>query len=212
VKSKNSKKRKAQKGNAFTNWFKKTKSMEHKDQAEEMEKELQEMVDEAQKEGDTTQQEGQEVSLEEKLQQENQDLKIQVSDLKDKYLRLHAEFDNSRKRNIKERLELMKTAARDTMSVLLPVLDDFDRAKKSAEGELSEGVQLVYNKLFSVLEQKGLKPMETENAVFDPELHEALTEIPAPSDDLKGKIVDTVERGYYLNDKIIRHAKVVVGK
>lgn len=187
--------------------------MEQKNQAEELEQdELQEMVEEAQNEEDMSKKEEQELSPEEKLLQENQDLKIQVSDLKDKYLRLHAEFDNSRKRNVKEKLELMKTAARDTMSVLLPVLDDFDRAKKSAEGELSEGIQLVYNKLFSVLEQKGLKAMETENVVFDPELHEALTEIPAPNDEMKGKIMDTIERGYYLNDVIIRHAKVVVGK
>lgn len=213
MKSKNNDKRKAKKGNAFINWFKKKKSMEQKNQAEELEQEeLKSMVEEAQNEGDMSKKEEQNLSPEEKLLQENQDLKIQVSDLKDKYLRLHAEFDNSRKRNVKEKLELMKTAARDTMSVLLPVLDDFDRAKKSAEGEFSEGIQLVYNKLFSVLEQKGLKAMETEEVAFDPELHEALTEIPAPSEDLKGKIVDTIERGYYLNDVIIRHAKVVVGK
>ena len=111
----------------------------------------------------------------------------------------------------------MKSAAQDTMSALLPVLDDFDRARKNADDDesteqFSDGVTLVYNKLNSILQQRGLEPMETNGEVFDPELHEAFTEIPAPSDDLKGKIVDTIERGYKLKDKIIRHAKVVVGK
>ena len=111
----------------------------------------------------------------------------------------------------------MKTAAQSTLSSLLPVLDDFDRAKKFAEGEnkeegLGEGVTLVYQKLYSVLKQKGLEPMETTGETFDPELHDAITEIPAPTEDMKGKVVDTIETGYRLNDKIIRHAKVVVGK
>ena len=141
----------------------------------------------------------------------------EIQELKDKYLRLFAEFDNYKKRTIKEKLELMKTAAQDTMSALLPVLDDFDRAKKNAEDDnsteqFSEGVNLVYNKLYTVLKQKGLSPMETNGQDFDPELHESITEIPAPSEDLKGKIVDTIEKGYVLKDKIIRHAKVVIGK
>ncbi len=144
-------------------------------------------------------------------------LEIELAEAKDKYLRLFAEFDNFKKRNIKERLELMRNAAQDTMQTLLPVLDDFDRAKKSADDDsteeaFSEGVTLVYNKLHSVLTAKGLKAMETEEALFDPELHEAITEIPAPTDEMKGKIIDTIEQGYYLNDKIIRYAKVVVGK
>ena len=138
-------------------------------------------------------------------------------ELRDKYLRLFAEFDNYKKRTIREKMELMNTAARDTMAALLPVLDDFDRAKKIAEDEstsetFSEGVRLVYNKLYNVLKQKGLEPMESDGKVFDPELHEALTEIPAPSEDMKGRVVDTIEKGYKLKDKIIRHAKVVVGK
>ena len=111
----------------------------------------------------------------------------------------------------------MKNAAQDTMSAILPVLDDFDRAKKSAdmegsEEQFSEGVELVYQKLYRVLEGKGLKVMESTGAAFDAEFHEAITEIPAPTEDMKGKIIDTVENGYLLNDKIIRHAKVVVGK
>ncbi|NRB51583.1 MAG: nucleotide exchange factor GrpE [Saprospiraceae bacterium] len=144
-------------------------------------------------------------------------LEKQNAELKDKYLRLYAEFDNFKRRTVKEKLELMRTAAQDTMTALLPVLDDFDRAKKNAEDDsttevFTEGIQLVYQKLYSILTQKGLEPMESTGEVFDPELHEALTEIPAPSEDMKGKIIDTIEKGYKLGDKIIRHAKVVTGK
>jgi len=141
----------------------------------------------------------------------------QLGELKDKYVRLLAEFENYKKRTIREKIDLMATAAQDTMSAILPVLDDFDRAKKNAEDDsnvepFSEGVMLVYNKLYSILEQKGLQSMETNGEDFDPELHEAITEIPAPSEEMKGKVIDTVEKGYSLKDKIIRHAKVVVGK
>ncbi len=144
-------------------------------------------------------------------------LKKDNSELKDKFLRLAAEFDNYKKRTLKEKIEMMKTAATDTVSALLPVLDDFDRAKKNADDEnsaenFSEGVSLVYQKLYNVLKQKGLEPMDTNGQPFDPEYHEAITEIPAPTNELKGKVVDTVEKGYLLNEKIIRHAKVVVGK
>ena len=144
-------------------------------------------------------------------------LELDVKESKDKYLRLFAEFENFKKRNMRERIELMKTAGQDTIQTILPVLDDFDRAKKSAEDEtsteqLSEGVLMVYNKLYSVLGSKGLTAMESTGEVFDPELHEAVTEIPAPTEDMKGKVIDTVEKGYLLNDKIIRFAKVVVGK
>ncbi len=149
---------------------------------------------------------------------ETVELKQQVGELKEKYIRLVAEFENYKKRSIREKLEWMKTAAQDTLSALLPVLDDFDRAKKFAAGEngegegMSEGVELVYHKLYTTLKQKGLEPMESTGEVFDPELHDAITEIPAPSKDMKGKVIDTIEKGYRLNDKIIRHAKVVVGK
>lgn len=153
------------------------------------------------------------VSLDEELQK----LKEENNELKDKYLRIYAEFDNFRKRSMKEKMEFMQTAARDTMSALLPVLDDFDRAKKIAEQPeskevFSEGVSLVYQKLYAVLTARGLKKMESTGMEFDAELHEAVTEVPAPSDDLKGKVVDTLEEGYLLNDKIIRYAKVVTGK
>lgn len=145
------------------------------------------------------------------------DLEEELQESKDKHLRLYAEFENYKRRTVKERLDLMKTAAQDTLSSLLPVLDDFDRAKKSADDEntdesFSEGVTLVYNKLHSTLQAKGLKAMDTNGESFNPEFHEAITEIPAPSEDMKGKIIDTIEKGYLLGDKIIRYAKVVVGK
>ncbi len=157
------------------------------------------------------------LSKEDKLKLEIEDLKQQHGELKDKFLRLMAEFENYKKRTLREKIEFMKTASQDTLSALLPVLDDFDRAKKNAEDEsskepFSEGVTLVYNKLYNILKQKGLEPMETNGEPFDAELHEAFTEIPAPSDDMKGKIIDTIEKGYKLKDKIIRHAKVVIGK
>lgn len=145
--------------------------------------------------------------------------KIQTehSELKDKYIRLLAEFENYKKRNTRERIELMSTAAQDTLTALLPVLDDFDRAMQLPEEQrttmaFTEGIQLVYQKLNNILGQRGLEAMESTGEPFDPELYEALTEIPAPAEDLKGKVVDTIERGYTLKGKIIRHAKVVVGK
>jgi len=141
----------------------------------------------------------------------------ELAELKDKYLRIFAEFDNYKKRTVKERIELMSSASQDLMRSFLPILDDFDRAKALADDEnspesISDGVLLVYNKMHSVLSAKGLKSMDSEGVVFDPELHEAISEIPVPDEDAKGKVFDTVEKGYYLNEKIIRHAKVVVGK
>lgn len=144
-------------------------------------------------------------------------LQQQYDELQDKHLRLLAEFENFRKRSVRDKIDLMKTAAQDTMTALLPVLDDFIRAKKSADADdsieaFSDGVNLVYQKLFSVLKTKGLEVMETNGHDFDPEFHEAMAEIPAANEDQKGKIIDTIEQGYILNDRIIRHAKVVVGK
>ena len=151
------------------------------------------------------------------LEERISELEGELNESKDKYLRLFAEFDNYKKRTIKEKLEMMKSASQDVVAALLPVLDDFDRAKTSADDEssseqFSEGVTLVYNKLYSTLKNKGLEKMVSTHETFDPELHEAITEIPAPTEDLKSKVIDTIEQGYYLNDKIIRHAKVVVGK
>ncbi len=145
------------------------------------------------------------------------ELRQQLGEQKDKFLRLYAEFENYKKRAVREKLDLMKSAAQDTLSALLPVLDDFDRAKKTAETnnkpeEFSEGIQLVYHKLYSIAQSKGLRPMESTGEVFDPKFHEVFAEIPAPTEDMKGKVIDTIEKGYFLHDKIIRHAKVVVGK
>lgn len=150
-----------------------------------------------------------ELSAEEKLKQEN-------AALNDKYLRLFAEFDNYKRRTQKERVELLQTAGKDIIVALLPILDDFDRANKAAENatdvaSIKEGVQLVHNKLKNLLVQKGLKDMESINNPFDTDLHEAITKIPAPSEDMKGKVIDELEKGYTLNDKVIRFAKVVVG-
>jgi molecular chaperone GrpE len=146
----------------------------------------------------------------EKLEQE-------LAESKDKYIRLAAEFDNFRKRTAKEKLELFQTAGKDVITDLLDVLDDSDRALQQIEHSkdikaVKHGVVLVFNKLKNILQSKGLKPMEAVGKEFDADLHDAITEIPAPSEDMKGKVVDEVTKGYYLNDKIIRHAKVVVGK
>ena len=143
-------------------------------------------------------------------------LRAEVEEQKDKYLRLFAEFDNFKRRNAKERLELIQTAGKDVISALLEVLDDCDRAEKQIEesNDIStnkEGVQLVFNKLRSTLQARGLKVMESINTDFDVEKHEAITEVDVPEKQ-KGKVVDEIEKGYYLNNKIIRFAKVVVGK
>ena len=144
-------------------------------------------------------------------------LRAEHAELKDKYLRLMAEFDNFRKRTARQRNEERATAAVGTMNALLPVVDDFDRAKATADKpdtdeEFPKGVELVYEKLRRVLGNLGLRQMESTGEPFDPELHEAFTEIPAPSPELVGRVVDTIEPGYFLNDKLIRHARVVVGK
>ncbi|MBO9636365.1 MAG: nucleotide exchange factor GrpE [Chitinophagaceae bacterium] len=144
-------------------------------------------------------------------------LRQEVGELKDKYVRQAAEFDNFRRRTAREKLELIQTAGKDVIVSLLDVLDDCDRAEKTLETQednpaIREGVQLVFAKLRNTLAAKGLKPMQSVGTEFNPEFHEAITEIPAPTPDLAGKVVDEVTKGYYLNDKIIRFAKVVVGK
>jgi len=143
--------------------------------------------------------------------------KLALEEAKDKYLRLVAEFDNFRRRNAKERMELVQTAGKEIIQSLLVVLDDTDRAAKQLEtsenlATIKEGVMLVFNKLRATMQAKGLKKMESINQPFDADLHEAITEIPAAGPDGVGKIMDEVEPGYYLNDKLIRHAKVIVGK
>lgn len=132
---------------------------------------------------------------------------------RDKYLRLYAEFDNFRKRTMRERADLVRSAGRDLTEAMLPVLDDFERAAAAEQDpdQMKEGYQLIGQKMRGILEAKGLKRMEAKGAEFDTDLHEAITQIPAPSEDMKGKVVDVVEPGYKLHDNVLRFAKVVVG-
>ena len=143
-------------------------------------------------------------------------LEEQIAELNDKYLRLFSDFDNYRKRTAKERMELAKTAGEDFFKAVLPVLDDFERGLKAMNeaadvNALKEGVDLIYNKLNNTLTARGLEPMISIGSTFDADIHEAITNIPAPSDDMKGKVVDELEKGYALNGKVIRYAKVIVG-
>ncbi|HCE55561.1 MAG: nucleotide exchange factor GrpE [Lutibacter sp.] len=163
-------------------------------------------------EQEVNQQETQEVSVEEQL-------KLDLIQEKDKFLRLFAEFENYKKRTSRERIELFKTANEELMTVLLPILDDFDRAlneiKKASDenNELLKGIELINNKLRNSLAQKGLSVIDVNAGdIFDVELHEAITQIPAPSDDLKGKIIDVLEQGYKLGEKVIRFPRVVIGQ
>jgi molecular chaperone GrpE len=146
-----------------------------------------------------------------------EELRIQLQEQKDKFIRLYAEFDNYKRRNAKERIELVQTAGKDVIQSLLEVLDDCDRAEKQMKQsdqleQIREGVQLVFNKLRNTLQQRGLREMKSIGEPFNADFHEAITEIPVPDAGMDGRIVDEVEKGYYLNDKIIRFSKVVVGK
>lgn len=177
---------------------KKTKKEEVKDQVDTTETE-------------TVQEDAETITVEEQLQQE-------VKNEKDKFLRLFAEFENYKKRTTKERIDLFKTASQDVMVSMLPVLDDFERALNHIEDDkeaedLRKGVLLIYQKLLSTLEQKGLTVIKVaQGDVFNADDHEAITQIAAPTDDLKGKIIDVIEKGYKLGDKVIRFPKVVIGQ
>ena len=154
---------------------------------------------------------------EEKLAQELEKANEQIEEQKDKYLRLSAEFDNYRKRTMKEKAELILNGGEKSISSILPIVDDFERALKNMEtatdvAAVKEGVELIYNKFMSVLGQNGVKVIETKEQPLDTAYHEAIAVIPAPNEALKGKILDCVQTGYILNDKVIRHAKVVVGE
>ena len=144
-------------------------------------------------------------------------LQDELAEAKDKFLRLYSEYDNYRRRTAKEKLDMMQTANENLLLSLLPVLDDFERAVSAFSDQKSldavkEGMNLIFQKFDNILQQKGLKQMDTKQGIkFDTDLHEAITQIPAPKSKLKGKIVDTVEKGYYLGDKVIRHARVVIG-
>ena len=154
--------------------------------------------------------------LPEELTDEAQKIQAELAEQKEKYLRLYAEFDNYKRRNARERVELMQTAGREVVVSLLDVLDDCERAEKKLlesgqKDAVQEGVLLVFNKLKSVLSSKGVKPMDCKGKEFNPDEHEAVSQVPVADENLKGKIIEEIVKGYYLNDKIIRFAKVVVG-
>lgn len=149
-------------------------------------------------------------------QSHGNDADKKIADLNDKYLRLYSEFDNYRKRTAREKIEFMKSAGEDVFKAFLPIIDDFERANKANETAtdlkaVTDGVNLIYNKMKSSLTSKGLEVIDCVNKTFDSEIMEAITSIPAPSEELKGKVIDCVENGYMLNGKVIRFAKVVIG-
>ena len=174
-------------------------------------------IPEDQKEANT---ENQEEKNEEKTSSPEEtklaELQAKVNELNDKYLRLYSEFDNYRKRVVKERIELIKSGGEDIFKDILPVIDDFERAIKSTNeateiNAVKEGVNLIYNKFKNTLAQKGLEPIESIGKDFNTDMHEAITNMPAPSEDMKGKVIDELEKGYFLNGKVIRFTKVIVG-
>ena len=174
-------------------------------------------TEEGQQEEATPEAPVEELTEEEKLAKELEDAQSAIEEQKDKYLRLSAEFDNYRKRTLKEKAELIKNGAEKTLTAILPILDDFERALKNLEATeetkaMKEGVELIFTKFQKVLQQEGLQAIETEGKDFDVDFCEAIALVPAPSEDLKGKILDCVQTGYMLNDKVIRHAKVVVAQ
>lgn len=157
------------------------------------------------------------VKAEEKMKEKIRESEEQAKEWQDKYMRLSAEFDNYRKRTLKEKTDLIKTANEDLLRDILSVVDDFERGintidKSEDLNALRDGIHLIYDKFNAFLKQKGVVEIEAQEKDFDLDLHEAMTKIPAPSDDLKGKVVDVIEKGYLLNDKVIRYAKVVVGE
>lgn len=158
-----------------------------------------------------------ELTEEQKLAKENEELKASLEKEKKEYMFLMAEFDNFRKRTLREKSELIKNAAESAFKGLLPIVDDFERALKATEGvddaaSVREGMDLIYKKLKKYMEQNGVKEMDPEDREFDPDRHEAISVVPVPDEKQKGKILDTVEKGYTINDKVLRHAKVVVGQ
>ena len=178
-----------------------------------------ETAQEAVENAEATQEEApaQELTVEEQLANMLAEAQQMVNEERDKYLRLAAEFDNYRKRTLKEKAELIKNGGEKTLTAILPVLDDFERALKNMEATeatqaMKEGVELIFTKFNKVLAQEGLQKIETEDKNFDVDYHEAIALIPAPSEELKGKILDCVQTGYMLNDKVIRHAKVAVAQ
>jgi molecular chaperone GrpE len=188
----------------YKNKAKSILKMENKEELQTEEQVLNQETDNVSENIEAVIEETVEISETEKLQGE-------IAELKDKYLRLYSDFDNFRKRTAKEKLEMIHTASEKVIVDIIPVIDDIERATANAqEGEITEGIQLIFNKLINTLATKGLKPMDAKGTVFNPDVHEAITQFPAPTEDDKGKVFDVVEKGYYLNEKVIRFAKVVV--
>lgn len=140
-----------------------------------------------------------------------QEMGEKLAEMNDKYLRIYSEYENYRKRTNTEKADLILNGGKDVIKSILPVVDDMERALQHIDDEHKEGVQLIFNKLMTILGQKGLKPMEAKGEKFDENLHEAVTQFPAPTEEQKGTVIDVVEKGYFLNDKVLRYAKVVVG-
>ena len=192
-------------------------NMDPKEKENINEEELKEQAVQDENGEETTEKEEVALPEEEKLAQELEKANAEIEDQKDKYLRLSAEVDNYRKRTIKEKAELILNGGEKSISSILPIVDDFERALKNMEtatdvAAVKEGVELIYNKFMTVLGQNGVKVIETKEQPLDTDYHEAIAVIPAPDEALKGKILDCVQTGYTLNDKVIRHAKVVVGE
>lgn len=188
----------------YKNKAKSILKMENKEELQTEEQVLTQETDNVSENIEAVIEETVEISETEKLQGE-------IAELKDKYLRLYSDFDNFRKRTAKEKLEMIQSASEKVIVDVIPVIDDIERATANAqEGEISEGIQLIFNKLINTLATKGLKPMDAKGQVFNPDVHEAITQFPAPTEEDKGKVFDVVEKGYYLNEKVIRFAKVVV--
>jgi molecular chaperone GrpE len=188
----------------YKNKAKSALKMENKEELPIEEQEITQETDNVSENIETSIEEVPELSETEKLQNE-------LGELKDKYLRLYSDFDNFRKRTAKEKLEMIQSASEKVIIDILPVIDDMERAVANAqEGEISEGIQLIFSKLNGTLASKGLKPMDAKGEVFNADIHEAITQFPAPTEEDKGKVFDVVEKGYFLNDKVIRFAKVVV--
>lgn len=192
-------------------------NMDPKEKENINEEELKEQAVQDENGEETTEKEEVALTEEEKLAQELEKANAEIEDQKDKYLRLSAEFDNYRKRTMKEKAELILNGGEKSISSILPIVDDFECALKNMEtatdvAAVKEGVELIYNKFMTVLGQNGVKVIETKEQPLDTDYHEAIAVIPAPDEALKGKILDCVQTGYTLNDKVIRHAKVVVGE
>ena len=192
-------------------------NMDPKEKENINEEELKEQAVQDENGEETTEKEEVALTEEEKLAQELEKANAEIEDQKDKYLRLSAEFDNYRKRTMKEKAELILNGGEKSISSILPIVDDFERALKNMEtatdvAAVKEGVELIYNKFMTGLGQNGGKVIETKEQPLDTDYHEAIAVIPAPDEALKGKILDCVQTGYTLNDKVIRHAKVVVGE